>query len=149
MKEYFYEVDLSWNSGKSGTLTSFGLDKIEVVFSLESLTDLKHNWAPEHLLAAFVSTCFMTAFLALAEIADLDIKAYKSQCFLKLERIDTKFITTEILLRPVIVLANNLSTMIAFKCTEEAEQVFALENILKIPVGVHPHFEFTANGESK
>jgi len=35
IKEYFYEVDLSWNLDRTGTLHSLGLPEIEVVSSPE------------------------------------------------------------------------------------------------------------------
>ena len=142
MKEYYYEVDLSWKSKLACSLNSHGLQEIKVVSPIETPTENKNEWTPEQLLAASVSSCFMTTFLEIAEKSKLDIITYKSQCFVKLEKIKSKFITKEILIRPTIKLSNEQSMLKAYKCIEDAETACPVRNSLTINIEVHPLFEY-------
>lgn len=147
MPEYFYEVDLSWISQKSGLLTSHGLPDLEVASPIESPREKKIKWTPEHLLAASVSACFMATFLDIAKNFQLDVHAYQGQCFVKLESTNDKYVLSEILLRPIIKLTNELCMLKGYKCVEDAEKASAVKNALKINIEVHPQFEFLNKGE--
>ncbi|TAH24063.1 MAG: hypothetical protein EAZ07_10150 [Cytophagales bacterium] len=142
MDEYFYEVELYWKSGKTGVLNSHGLKEIEVLSPLKSPKEKKDKWTPEHLLAASVSACFMNTYLEIAELHELDLMVYHSQCFLKLENINGKYKATEILLRPIIKLTNSSSMLKAVQCVEEAEKISPIKNSIKMNVEVHPKFEY-------
>jgi organic hydroperoxide reductase OsmC/OhrA len=146
MEEYFYEVDLSWKSEKTGTLNSHGLSKIEVSSPIEGPGQTKNNWTPEHLLAGSVSSCFMNTFLDIAAHAKLEILNYRCQCFVKLQKVKDKYIASEILVRPIIQLTNDLEILKAYKCIEEAEAVCPIKNALKIIVEVHPQFKYLHKG---
>jgi organic hydroperoxide reductase OsmC/OhrA len=147
MSEYFYEVDLSWISEKTGLLASHGLPPLEVASPIESPKEKKNKWTPEHLLAASVSTCFMNTFLDIAQNFQLEVHGYQGQCFVKLENIHGKYILSEILLRPIIKLTNESTMIKGCKCVEAAEKVSSVKNALNINVEVHPQFEYLNKGE--
>ena len=147
MGAYFYEVELSWKSNKKGLLTSHGLEEIEVSSPVDTPREKENNWTPEHLLGASVSSSFMSTFLDIAANFKLEILAYHSQCFVKLERVKGKYNPREILLRPMITLADDRSMLKAYKCIEDAEGACPIRNVLKINVEVHPQFEFLNNQE--
>lgn len=142
MKEYFYDVELIWKSEQEGLLNSHGMPSIEAVAPKESPREKKIKWTPEHLLAASVSSSFMATFIGVAENSNLQVYSYKSQCFLKLEKVNGKFVTSEILLRPIICIETELSHPTAYKCLEDAKRSCPIKNALRISVEVHPHFEF-------
>jgi organic hydroperoxide reductase OsmC/OhrA len=144
MEEYFYEVDLSWKSETTGALTSHGLQEIEVFSLLKIPRQQKKCWTPEHLLAASVTSSFMTTFLHIAKTSGLGVIAYQSQCFVKLKKIKGKYIPIEILLSPVIELTNDLSLLNAYKCIDETERLCPVKNTLKINVEVHPQFKYNS-----
>ena len=143
MAVYFYEVELAWKSNQEGVLTSHGLEGIDIISPLEILGIKKSNWTPEHLLAGYISSCFMATFLELAKDLKLDILTYQSQCFVKLEMVKGKFVTKEILLRPIITLLDDKLLLKAYKCIEDAEGACPAKSILKIDIEVHPHFEYS------
>ncbi|MDB5274555.1 MAG: osmotically inducible protein OsmC [Chitinophagaceae bacterium] len=147
-KEYFYEVDLVWNSERTGTLSSLGLPEIEVVTPPEFVKGQKNKWTPEHLLAGAVASCLMTNFLAIAEGFQLDIIAYKSHCFVKLERKEGKLEATEILIRPTVTLISDKELAKAIQLIEKAERSCPIKNALQLNINVHPQFEFL-NSEEK
>lgn len=146
-KEYFYEVDLAWNSERTGTLSSLGLPEIEVVTPPEFTKGQKNKWTPEHMLAGAVSSCLMTNFLAIAEGYQLSIIAYRSHCFVKLEKKEGKLNATEILIRPTITLISDQELPKAIKLMEKADLTCPIKNALKLTVEVHPQFEFMNSEE--
>jgi organic hydroperoxide reductase OsmC/OhrA len=141
MEKYFYEVDLTWESEKNGLINSHNLREIEIA-SPESPKDYKNKWTPEHLIAAALSSSYMTTFLSAAENSRLDIITYQSQCFVKLEKINGEHIPTEILLRPTIKLSSNQYMTKACKIVEEAEINCPIKNITTINISIHPEFSY-------
>lgn len=144
MKEYFYEVHLSRKTDRKGLLSAHGLQEVETFSSGIPLKEKKKRWTPEQLLAGALSSCFMTAYLDCAEKTKLELTGYHSQCFVKIEKSDTGYITTAILLRPVIILTNDKSAQLANTCIDEAEKIYSLNKLLTIPVHIDPKFEYTA-----
>lgn len=147
LKEYFYEVDLVWNTERTGTLSSMGLPEMEVVTPPEFLKGKKNKWTPEHMMAGAVSSCFMSTFLAMAEGAKLDVLEYKSHCFIKLVKKDGQLEATEILIRPTIKLISDHDLAKTIQLIEKAEGVCPIKNALKLPVDILPQFEFLNRGE--
>ncbi len=75
-EEHFYDVDLKWDQGRIGTLSSDRLSKtIEVATPPEFSGGVDGIWSPEHLFIASVSSCFMTTFTAIAEFSKLDYES--------------------------------------------------------------------------
>ena len=65
---HYYEVNLLWNSGTQGTLSSPKTpDKIEVATPPEFPKGVKEKWTPEHLFVAAVNSCLMSTFLLVAD----------------------------------------------------------------------------------
>jgi organic hydroperoxide reductase OsmC/OhrA len=147
IKEYFYEVDLAWNSERNGTLSSMGLPELEVVTPPEFLKGKKNKWTPEHMLAGAVSSCFMNSFLAVAESARLDVLGYKSHCFVKLVQKAGQLEASEILIRPTIKLISDQDLPKALQLIEKTEGACPIKKALKLSVDIHPQFEFLNRGE--
>lgn len=147
IKEYFYEVDLSLNTERTGMLSSAGLPELEVATPPEFLKGKKNKWTPEHMLAGAVSSCFMTTYIAMAEKAGLDILGYKSHCFIKMEIKDSKLKASEILIRPTIKLISDHDLPRALELIENAEDACPVKNALRLNTEIHPHFEFLNRGE--
>jgi organic hydroperoxide reductase OsmC/OhrA len=148
MEEYFYEVSLTWESEKNGLLNSHNLREIEVV-NPESPKDIRDKWTSEHLLAASLSSSFMNVFLDIAASSKLELVSYRSECFIKLEKVGGKYITTEILLRPTIKLISDLYMSRASKLLEEAENTCPVRNTLSINISIHPKFEYLNKGKQE
>ena len=94
MDAHFYNVDISWKSGRTGEMSSPELQHtVEIATPPQFPKGVEGLWSPEHLFTAAVSSCLMTTFLAIAENS-------------KLEQIEGKFLMTEVILEPTVVILN-------------------------------------------
>ena len=59
-------------------------------------------WSPEHLFVASINICLMTTFLAIAENSSLEFISFTSEATGKLEKVDGKFMISEVELKPVV-----------------------------------------------
>jgi organic hydroperoxide reductase OsmC/OhrA len=141
MNEYFYELDLSSKSVNTCQISFQGYEKLEITTNTQTPADNKRKWTPDHLLAAAIASSYMTAFLETANEFGLEVLNYQSHCFIKLEKKNEHYITTEILLRPTILIKNSKESIKANKCLEIAEQNSSMKNVFKIHINVHPQFQ--------
>ncbi len=134
-----YEVNLLWETDRKGKLTSPVLNEsIEVATPPEFPKGMPGIWSPEHLLVASVSSCFMTTFLAIAENSKLDFERLKVDANGCLEKVDNKFMVTEIILRPVLVIKNTSDSERALRILEKSEDVCLISNSIKSKVILKP-----------
>jgi peroxiredoxin-like protein len=105
--EHSYEVSVSWDKDRKGTLSAPILEsKIEVATPPEFPKGIAGLWSPEHLLVAAVNSCLMTTFLSIAENANLAFLSFTSYASGKLEMIEGEYMISEIILSPVVVIAD-------------------------------------------
>lgn len=142
MKEYFYEVHLSWKENRNGSLKSPGLTELEIISNGSPMSEQTMRWTPEQLLAGSLSSGFMRAFLDCAERAGLKFVNYRSQCFIKIEKKNERYNPVAVLLQPVITLNDEQSRLTATNCMSEAESSFGLNKLLRIPVDIHSQLEY-------
>ncbi|MBC7451149.1 MAG: OsmC family protein, partial [Cytophagales bacterium] len=142
MKEYFYEVHLSWKENRSGFLKSPGVIELEIMSPEIPVSEQKKQWTSEQLLAGSLSSCFMRAFLDCAEKAELKLVSYRSQCFIKIEKKNGQYNPVAILLQPVITLCDEQSRKTATNCLTQAESDFCMNKLLRIPIDIHPQVEY-------
>lgn len=103
MEKHQYNLDLEWIGERKGVISSPEFPStIEVVTPPEFDKGIAGFWSPEHLFTASIQSCFMTTFLAIADFSKLDV--VKLSCKAKgiLEKVDGKFLMTEIVLEPTI-----------------------------------------------
>lgn len=133
--EHHYEVNLSWDSDRKGKLTSPVLhESITVATPPEFPKGMPGIWSPEHLLVASVSSCFMTTFLAIAENSKLTFESLNVGASGKLEKVDNKFMITEITLCPVLVIQNTSDSERALRILEKSEAACLISNSIKSKV---------------
>lgn len=147
MKEYFYEVDLTWEKERKGCISSHGLSEIEVSIPSGFHKGQKSKWTPEHLLTGAASASIMNLFMKLAEETHLTVRAYQSQGFIKLEEKEGEYVPVEILIRPVVLLENEGDLTKGLRLMEQSAEGFPLRQGLTISVEVHPQFEFVNKGK--
>jgi organic hydroperoxide reductase OsmC/OhrA len=80
---YFYRTGVEWVEDKRGELRSPTLPYSRVAAPLE-FKGHENTWTPEHLFTSAVSTCFMTTFLAIAEMSKLDFVSFRAEAVGKL-----------------------------------------------------------------
>src|ERR1044072_1067966 len=127
-----YEVDLDWLADREGLVSSPVLNtKIEVASPPEFPKGMPGIWSPEHLLVAAVSSCLMTTFLAVVENSKLDFVSFSCNANGKLEKVDGKFMISEIVLSPELIIKNELDKEKALQVLEKSEAACLISNSVK------------------
>lgn len=145
MEPHYYNVDIAWNSDRKGMMCSPELSAetdgsgcIEVATPPEFPKGIPGIWSPEHLFTASVSSCLMTTFLAIAENSKLDFISFRCGSKGKLEQVDGKWMMTEVLLEPVVVVQEEGSIDKAMKVLQKSEINCLISNSIKATVVMKP-----------
>jgi len=136
---HYYEVDLNWNEARKGTLTSPALHQsIEVATPPEFQGGMPGIWSPEHLLVAAANSCLMTTFLAMAANSKLFFPSFSSSAVGKLEKVDGKFMITEIVIKPMVEVESEADTEKAVRLLNKAEANCLISNSIKAKIIFEP-----------
>jgi peroxiredoxin-like protein len=135
MEKHSYNLTLQWKEGRIGQMASPELPTgIEVATPPEFDKGVPGIWSPEHLYTASVLSCFMTTFLAIAEYSKLEFIDFKCSAEGILEKVDGKFLMTEITLHPEVTIAEEDNTNRALRIMEKAENACLISNSIKTTV---------------
>ena len=135
---HYYSTNVTWNEGKTGDLSEPTLPKIEVATPPEFPGGVPNIWSPEHLYVAAANACLMTTFLAIAENSKLEFLSYTCEGTGKLERVEKRFMVSEIELKPEIVVTDDHAAERARRIIEKAEQACLITNSMKTKVFLSP-----------
>jgi peroxiredoxin-like protein len=136
---YHYEVNLNWESDRKGTISSPVLNSnIEVATPPEFTKGIPGIWSPEHLLVAAVNSCLMTTFLAIAENFKFDFIHFESNANGTLEKVDGKFMMSEVVLSPVLTIAPDADKEKAIRILEKSEAACLISNSVKAKIIFKP-----------
>jgi len=80
----------------------------------------------------------MTTFLAIAESSKLEFKSFNCKAKGKLDQVDGKFLMTEIILEPTVVLVNEKDKDRALRVLEKSEKACLISNSIKSEVIMKP-----------
>jgi organic hydroperoxide reductase OsmC/OhrA len=128
----YYEVALRWKEGRKGLISSPVLHQsIEVATPPEFPKGVEGVWSPEHLLVAAVDSCLMTTFLAIAENSGLEFLHFESKASGKLEKVDGKYLISEILLSPRLQIKSEAQRDKALKVLEKSEAACLISNSVR------------------
>lgn len=135
MEKHSYNLTLQWKEGRIGEMASPELPtRIEVATPPEFDKGVAGIWSPEHLYTASVLSCFMTTFLAIAEYSKLEFSDFKCSAEGILEKVEGKFLMTEITLHPVVTIAEEDKSDRALRIMEKAEKACLISNSIKTTV---------------
>ena len=135
---YFYQTEVEWAGEKRGHLGSAGLPDIQVAAPPEFKGHEK-TWTPEHLFVAAVSSCFMTTFLAIAELSKLEFISFSASATGKLEKAEGRgFMITEVTVRPRLTLLRGQDVERASRILEKAERNCLISNSISSAVRLEP-----------
>ncbi len=139
MTNHSYEVNISWDSQRKGTLSSPVLDEsIEVATPPEFNGGMEGIWSPEHLFVASVSSCLMTTFLAIAEYSKLNFTGFGCKAVGKLEKTDKGFAVTEIRLTPSLQIDHEHDLEKAERILRKAEASCLISNSITSRIVFEP-----------
>ncbi|HYM92660.1 MAG TPA: OsmC family protein [Chitinophagaceae bacterium] len=149
MDEHYYNVDISWDQERKGIMCSPELKVaaagangcIEVATPPQFPKGIPGIWSPEHLFTAAVSSCLMTTFLAIAENSKLEFISFECHSKGKLEQVDGKFLMTEVLLEPKVVIPNEKDRERAERVLQKSEAACLISNSIKSKVTMTPVIE--------
>jgi peroxiredoxin-like protein len=128
---YFYETEVAWTGERKGELKAPGLEILEVATPPE-FNGHEGIWSPEHYFVASVNACFMTTFLAIAEMSKLAFLQFSCKARGKLDKVEgVGFQMTEIELRPKLVIRNGRDLERAGRILEKAERNCLITNSIK------------------
>lgn len=135
----YYEVALQWEEGRRGLISSPVLnDSIEIATPPEFPKGMPGIWSPEHLLVAAVDSCLMTTFLAVAENSGLEFVRFESKATGKLEKVDGKYLISEIELAPRLQIKSEAQREKALKVLEKSEAACLISNSVKSRILFRP-----------
>ena len=135
MEAHYYNVNLNWIKDRKGKMASPELnDTIEVATPPEFPNGIEGIWSPEHLLTASVVSCFMTTFLSIAENSKLEFTSFDCPTKGKLEQIEGKFLMTEIILEPTLVITKESDKDRAERILQKSEAACLISNSIKSKV---------------
>ena len=137
MDKHSYNVSLKWEEGRKGIMHSPELPtKIEVATPPEFDKGIPGIWSPEHLFTAAVLSCFMTTFLAISEFSKLEFKSFDCDAEGVLDKVDGKFLMTEINLKVRLVIDNESKKERAERILEKSEVACLISNSIKTKVNL-------------
>lgn len=127
-----YEVDLKWQSDRKGLLSSPVLnEQIEIATPPEFPKGMEGIWSPEHFFVASVSSCLMTTFLAISEYSKLEYLSLDIKAVGKLEKVDGKFMISEITLKPTLTILDEAQAAKAERILHKSENACLISNSIK------------------
>ena len=134
-----YEVNLSWLSNRKGELSSPVLNHtIEVATPPEFPKGMPGIWSPEHLFMSAVSSCLMTTFLSVAENSKLNFSKFSCQAIGQLDKVNGKFMVSEITLKPVVVINNADQKERALRVLAMSEKACVISNSITSQIVFEP-----------
>lgn len=138
-QEHFYQVDLKWEKGRIGELSSPVLNKtIECATPPEFANGVPNIWSPEHLYAGAISSCFMTTFLAIAENSKIEFESFECKTNIKLEIVERKYLITQAEIFPKIKLVNTEQKDRILRVIEKTKENCLVTNSMKTEITLTP-----------
>lgn len=136
MDKHSYNVDINWTEARKGMMCSPELENkdskvtncIEVATPPEFPGGIPHIWSPEHLFTAAVASCLMTTFLAIAENSKIEFVSFKCGSKGILENVDGKFVMSEVLLFPEVVITDESQRERVERVIEKSEKACLISN---------------------
>ena len=135
---HYYDTQVTWEAGRRGILSAPDLNKFTVATPPEFPKGEPNIWSPEHLFVAAVNSCLMTTFLAIAENSKLDFVSFTSDAKGKLEKVDGKYVISEIELKPKVVLKDMKDKERAIRIIEKSEAACLISNSVKSKINLSP-----------
>lgn len=134
-----YNVNLKWNAERVGEVSSPELNsKIEVATPPQFPKGVEGVWSPEHFFTAAVNSCFMTTFLAIAENSRLEFKEFNCNAVGILDQVDGKYLMTEVVLNPTLMIAKEEDKEKALRVLDKSEKACLISNSINSKVSLNP-----------
>jgi len=139
-KRFTHKTVITWDEEKQAFLCSVGNKTIEIVASQESK---RHEGmlTPEELFVDSIAGFIKDAFIDSAKRNNLEILSYESEGHGIVEKVEDKFMFTEIKIRPQIVVATNGQVGKAKELIELAGENCAIVSLITCKIRVYPEIK--------
>jgi peroxiredoxin-like protein len=138
---HHYKTKVKWEEGRIGTLSSPTLDSFKVATPPEFPKGVPNTWSPEHLFVASINICLMTTFVAIAENSKLEFESFECEGVGKLEKVDGKFMISEVELNPVVKIKHDKDIERAERIVNKAENLCLISNSAKSKIILNPQIK--------
>lgn len=145
MEAHYYEVNIIWNQDRKGIMCSPDIHPVmggngclEVATPPQFNKGIPGRWSPEHLFTAAVSSCLMTTFLAIAEGSKLEFTGFQCASKGKLEKVDNKFLMTEVILEPTVTIVREQDLERALRVLQKSEAACLISKSIKSSIRMTP-----------
>ncbi|MEJ2613355.1 MAG: OsmC family protein [Ignavibacteriaceae bacterium] len=135
---HYYETKVEWKEGRIGELTSSTFPSVKVATPPEFKNGVPNIWSPEHLFVASINICLMTTFLAIAENSSLEFVSFTSDATGKLERVDGKYVISEVELKPVVKIKDEKYREKTLRILDKSEKGCLISNSAKSKIVLNP-----------
>ncbi len=136
-RKFSYKTTVKWKEQKRGVLSSEGKPCFEISTPVEFHGHVG-VWTPEDLFVSSVNICIMTTFLFYAEKEAIELLDYNSDAEGVLERIEGKFMFSQITVRVGIILKGKQQINKAQELIVRAEENCLISNSIATKVIVEP-----------
>lgn len=137
--EHHYNVKVNYEKDRMGLMSSPVLNStIKVATPPEFPNGIPGIWSPEHLLVAAVNSCLMTTFLAIAENSKFNFVKFESNADGKLEIVDGKYMISEIVLSPDLIIHHESDRDKANRILQKSEAACLISNSVKSKIIFKP-----------
>ncbi len=142
---HYYSTKVKWEEGRIGELSESNFPNIKVATPPEFTGGVAGIWSPEHLYVASANICLMTTFLAIAENSKFNFSSFECEGIGKLEKVDGKFIISEIELKPKVVIEDEKDKEKALRLIEKSEKACLISNSMKSKIILNPNILVSNN----
>lgn len=140
---HYYNSKVKWIEGRLGEMSNESFPSVKVATPPEFTGGIPNTWSPEHLFVSSINICIMTTFLAIAENSKLQFESFESEAKGKLEKIDNKFVITEVTISPLVVINHEKDKDRALRILQKSEANCIISNSIKSKVILEPKVELS------
>jgi peroxiredoxin-like protein len=140
---HYYDTEVGWLGKRAGYLKSSADLPILEVASPPEFQGQANTWTPEHLFVASLNACYMSTFIAIAELSKLEILSFTSTAKGKLEKVEGGgFRITEIVLKPIVAISHERDAERTLRILEKAERHCFISNSITSKVRLETEISF-------
>jgi peroxiredoxin-like protein len=134
-----YTLEIDWTDGKQGVVRSSDGPPALAIASPPQFGGPGGRWTPEHLFVGSAAACWLTTFLAVAELSKLEVPAVSigAEGFLE-KGDDRKLSIARILLRPRVTVRREEDREKALRLIQKAEDACLVARSMRTAVELAP-----------
>jgi peroxiredoxin-like protein len=133
-----YKSTARWTKGRSGIADAESVQQPIAFSAPVEFQGQSGMWTPEHFLAAAVAGCFVTTFIAIAELSKVEVVSLEASAAGVLEKVERGFQFTRVVIRPVLVIGRESDRERALRVLEKTERACLVARSLRSEVTVEP-----------